>query len=507
MPDPAPTSGGLQYMESESTHLKKSIGTESNWGWSPTFDVLEYLPQAQLDGDVEEPINILLDGAGDLRHVFSTVARMKKRTARPVHFYIWEPNLKHHARHAFFLEWFFDQVDVSHLGLEESAAEFLELYGNTLLRDGASAALKRLSKRAANTVRGGKSKLADHVDYETFIKLREVDWVAEQLDAWNAEKSEFNVDVQWDNRVREDVGDRYDSKANMMDWDFNNGIMHHTAHLRWPEYKDWRHTGIGYDWGRVNPRRAAKYEYKNVNKSLAVFADRKRSKGAYVGDVRCGPYFTFGIDTPWQDLKAKQHDGSYKYSNGIIALHTVRAMIYERCTGEPWEWGEFKVAWDAPDHEQPQKTKTLATPPPLPDFKVFTIGLDPARMHLLLKTKFDEPIKFDAMFLGAQSAQNFTEERAAMLKDKGFLAMEALKFCVYMKDDQKDLFAAKLREIAGAQGWTPAVELQTRLHREAPAFHLPFARENSKMTDAQKRDKARFETPWLLAFTKGSKSP
>eukprot|EP00659_Diplonema_papillatum_P020724 gene20724-31933_t len=135
-----PPRGGLQYMQSEAQALKNSVGTEVNWGWSPAFDLLEHLPQHQLDGDLEEPINVLLDSPGDVRHILCTLSRVKRHTERPVHFYVYEPNLKHFARHLFFLTWFFDQTDVS--ALDESAAEFFELYGNTMLRDSGKSSLK-----------------------------------------------------------------------------------------------------------------------------------------------------------------------------------------------------------------------------------------------------------------------------------------------------------------------------------------------------------------------------
>ena len=488
MGERAPSSGGLHYMKSASQSLKQSIGTEQCWGWSPAFDLLQHLPEAvRRQEDQNEPINVLIDSAGDIRHILMTISRQHRHTQRPVHFYVYEPNLKHHSRHLFFLEWFFEQKDVS--ALDESSAEFLELFANVMLRDTAYSTLKRVSKKASALARGEKSALEDHVDLETFVKLREVDWIAEQLDAWHQEASTFNVDYQWDNRVRADLGDRYDSKHNLMDWDFNSGLLSYTPHVRWPEYKDWRTSGIAFDWGRVNPKKNTKYEYTQPNKSLAVFADRKRSIGTYNGDVRCGPYPCFGIDTEWKDLRAKQQDGTFKYSNGVIALHTIRAWLYELMTGEEWEYSEFKLAWDAPEYKQVQKITTLpADPVKVPKFKYIGMGLDPARMHLQFKTKYTETLKFDAMFLSCTAAQNFTEERAMFLKDEGYLVVESLKFCVYMEAKQKAAFVEKVTELVQACGWEKACALEKKLHQYNPPHHLPFARnENPVLTPSQQK--------------------
>eukprot|EP01060_Flectonema_neradi_P037968 TRINITY_DN7825_c0_g1_i1.p1 TRINITY_DN7825_c0_g1~~TRINITY_DN7825_c0_g1_i1.p1 ORF type:complete len:512 (+),score=103.92 TRINITY_DN7825_c0_g1_i1:36-1571(+) len=502
----APPPSGLQYMQSAKQELKNSVGTEACWGWSPSFDILEHIPAAHLDGDIEEPVNILLDNPGDPRHILETMSKVKRHTDRPVHFYVYEANLKNLARHTFFLTWFFEQSDLS--ALEEKCAEFLEIYGNTLLRDTAYTALKRISKKAAEVVRGGtKEKLSGVIDFETFIKMKECDWVAEQLDAWSSDKSTFKADTQWDSRIRNDVGDRYDSRTNMMDWDFNTNFLPYSSHLRWPEYKDWRQLGIAYDWGRVNPHRETRYDYKNPNKSLATFIGRKRDNGVYLGDIRSGPFACLGIDTQWGELAGKQHDGSFKYSNGLIALHNLRSWLYERLTGDKWQYSEFKAAWDAPTYKQPQKVEVLESVPDLPKFKVFMCGIDPARLHLLLNTKLEAPVRFDAMYVSCQGAQNATPERLALMKPTGYVAIETLKYCVFMEYEKKLAYIQKVNEIIGeSAAWVHAPTLTRSFHKHQPAFSLPFTKEGSKLTEAQEKQKEKFISPCILAFTRNEPS-
>eukprot|EP01064_Diplonema_japonicum_P034495 TRINITY_DN7160_c4_g1_i1.p1 TRINITY_DN7160_c4_g1~~TRINITY_DN7160_c4_g1_i1.p1 ORF type:complete len:531 (+),score=83.53 TRINITY_DN7160_c4_g1_i1:58-1593(+) len=495
--DPPPTTGGLQYMQTDSQALKNSVGTEQNWGWSPGFDLLENIPKGRLDGDLEEPVNILLDGAGDIRHIIYTVSRVRRHTDRPVHFYLQEMNLKHISRHIFFLTWFLEKNSVGEL--EESVAEFLELYGNSLLRDPAVSTMKRIGKRVASMLRGADDSFEDFFDFETFIKMKETDWIADQMEAWTSTKSNFNVDHQWDNRVRTDIGDRYDSKSNVMDWDFNMGLLPYTPHIRWPEYKDWRTTGIAYDWARVNPHRDTKYEYVHPNKTLAMFVNRKRDNGVYLGDVRCSPFTNFGINSEYPDLLAKQHDGSFKYSNGILALHAIRACLYEFVTGKKWEFSEFKLAWDAPSALQEQDPVDKI--PEKPNVKFFFAGIDPARFHLLLNTKQDVPVKFDAMFLSCHAAQNFTSDRQSFMKPSGYVAVETVKFCVYMDALQKDAYREKLKDIMAAQGWAFSPPLTARIHRLNPKFKLAFARsDNPTLTEAQQKEKEKNDSLWVMGF-------
>eukprot|EP01062_Namystynia_karyoxenos_P006242 TRINITY_DN12179_c0_g1_i1.p1 TRINITY_DN12179_c0_g1~~TRINITY_DN12179_c0_g1_i1.p1 ORF type:complete len:581 (+),score=180.26 TRINITY_DN12179_c0_g1_i1:83-1744(+) len=504
-PNPAPATASLKGLQSARQEMRASIGVENNWGWSPAFDLLEHVPRAVLAGEPDDvPVNVMLDSAGDPRHILCTLSRAHRHTARPVHFYAWEPSLHAHARTVFFLEWLFEQARLDQL--EDLAAQFLELYGNTLIRDAAAAELRRTAKRAAGLVRGGRGRLEGHIDCETFMKAKEADWIAEQMDHWAAQGSSFNIDVQWNNRIRADIGDRYDAKENVMDWDFNMGITPHTAHIRWPEYKDWRTTGVAFDWARVNPRKGHKYEYTQPNKTLALF-DRKGT-GYYQGDVRCGPYYAVGIDTPHEQLQGRQHDGSFRWSSGLIALHNVRAWLYELITGEPWEWSEFKLAWDVPDYVQKQRREEPPAERRLPNFKLWCCGIDLPRTHLLLNTKLQAPVRMHALYVGCPGAQNVTPERLGIMRPDGYVVVECAKFVVYLDDAQKDAYLAKVRELAAQGGWRPAVAVQQRLHRFQPPFKLPFARkdqkEEPKYTDGQMRDKARHESPWALAFVRGA---
>eukprot|EP00755_Sulcionema_specki_P006677 Sspe_Gene.36113::Locus_17473_Transcript_1_1_Confidence_1.000_Length_1715::g.36113::m.36113/K19752/DNAAF3, PF22; dynein assembly factor 3, axonemal len=501
----APSSGGLKWLQSQEQDFRNSVGTESNWGWSPAFDLLDHVPSALLAGDSAEPVSILLDSPGDLRHLFITLSRARRHTKRPIHFYLYEPNLRHHARHLFFLTWLFEQTDLDRL--EEAAAEFLELYGNSLLKDGTVPVLKNVAKKAANLVRGGTEKLSEYVDTESFMKLRESDWIAEQIDSWTTDKSTFNVDVQWNNRVRVDIGDRYDAKENVMDWDFNMGLMPYTSHVRWPEYKDWRLTGVAFDYARINPRKGHKYEYVQPNKTLAHFNTRNKT-GYYVGDVRCGPYSAVGIDTEYRQLQGRQHDGTFKWASGIIAMHNVRAWLYELLTGEEWVFSDFKHAWDSPDYVQQQPRSGKVMNPAYPPFKVFFSGIDISRFHLLLDTRCEPPVRFHAAFHSAQAAQNVTSRRQGKMREDGLVIMETAKFCVYMEEGQKQAFTAKVMELGGCNGWVHAPAVTTRLHRLTPAFAVPFARKDKEkeLTPAQKKEKEKHESPWAVAFVRSDHS-
>eukprot|EP01065_Artemidia_motanka_P035047 TRINITY_DN42988_c0_g1_i1.p1 TRINITY_DN42988_c0_g1~~TRINITY_DN42988_c0_g1_i1.p1 ORF type:complete len:545 (+),score=200.75 TRINITY_DN42988_c0_g1_i1:61-1695(+) len=500
--NPAPATSGLKGMQSAGQDMRNSIGVENNWGWSPAFDLLDHVPKSVLAaGGPDEPVNVLIDSAGDIRHLLCTLARAKRHTQRPVHFYLYEPSLRTMARHVFFLVWLFEQTQLDRL--EECAAEFLELLANTYVRESAQSAMRLIAKKAANLVRGGRDKLEGHVDVETFMKAKEADWMADQIDHWRTDKSEFNIDMQWNNRIRADIGDRYDAKENIMDWDFNMGLQPYTNHLRWPEYKDWRTLGVAYDWGRVNPRKGHKYEYTKPNKTLALF-DRK-GRGHYLGDVRIGPFAGLGVDTEYEKLRGRQHDGSFKWSNGLLAMHNVRAWLYELLTGEEWEWSEFKLGWDAPDYVQKQKHQTPVTERTMPRFKAFCCGIDLARLHLLLSARGDSPVFFHAMFVGAAGAQNLgTPERLSRMRPDGYIVAEVAKYMVYFDDAQKEALATKIRELLTQGGWAEATALEQRLHRLQPAFTLPFARERKqeaeKYTPAQLKDKLKYESLWGLAF-------
>ena len=108
---------------------QKGLGNVTWWGFSPAFDILPAIPT---DATGEGPANALLVGAGDARHILTTMARRHRHPKRPLHFYVVESNLESVARQLLFLHLALESPDA--IGLQEKTETFLELFGNAMLR-------------------------------------------------------------------------------------------------------------------------------------------------------------------------------------------------------------------------------------------------------------------------------------------------------------------------------------------------------------------------------------
>ena len=108
--------------------------------------------------------------------------------------------------------------------LEDRVAMYLEVFGNTLLRDITAALMKDVSKRALRSIGFGEGILGRIVDFSSEMKSREKDFVEEQVKHWVKDTSVCHVQEHWTHRVRLEMAERYDNRDNIVDWDFNFGL-------------------------------------------------------------------------------------------------------------------------------------------------------------------------------------------------------------------------------------------------------------------------------------------
>ena len=74
------------------------LGIIQWWGLSPAIDLT-----TKLVNPCEE-INVLLCGAGDIRHILETVGRLKRqKVVKKVNFHVWEPQTELYARQCIML--------------------------------------------------------------------------------------------------------------------------------------------------------------------------------------------------------------------------------------------------------------------------------------------------------------------------------------------------------------------------------------------------------------------
>lgn len=455
-------------------------------------------------------VHILLCGSCDIRHIFKTLSaiRVLLETAdskldagapsvnrAKVHFYLYEPNLRVHARHLFFLQWLCDSM-FSLNQLEDQVAMFLDVYGNVMLRESTVPHVKDVSMRALRTLGYGEGPLAAMIDTSD-MKAKERDFVEDQVRHWTKDTSVAHSEKNWNNRLRTEMAERYDNKENIFDWDFNFHLYEYTNTLKFPEYRTWRNTGIAFDYCHINPRKGFQYEYNAPNKTLCHF-DRK-GNGVFLGDIKNGPFYSVGIDTKNKHLRPRNADGTLKYGNGVTAMHNVRAWLYELMTGKEWPWSDHAFAWDDVanyNYLPPGTPSEVEYHAVLPRTMFHMIGLDFQRF--LLHHREESKPKFDAAFVGSNSTQFMTPEFFGAMADDGVVVCETVKFVVDCQDEAKAKFVEKIHEFGAKAGWEEHRTSTASLHRDLPE---PRTVETT-LSEAQKKSNERLMSKHAVVLKK-----
>ncbi|KAJ1341442.1 hypothetical protein BSLG_003871 [Batrachochytrium salamandrivorans] len=283
--------------------LLQGTGTTALWGYSKALDLQDIdgtlderdstLPASipTQDGTLDEPLNILLIGASDIRHIIKTAARSWKYTPRKIHFHIIESQSSLLARDMLLLSIIVDHLD--DIGIQERTELFLECYGNLLLR-------KKTSS-----------------------------WI-------NSQSSSLIRDA----RLQKFYGKRYDTRDNSIDWDYHMTIRDmdkKTSIIYKSEFLRWRMHGIAFE--------VRESSYECANRSLATVDLLKQ-----VNDILLGPYLAFGIDTELKTLLATNND-HHKHTSQEVSEFNIRSLIHELNTGTPYETTETLKITNAEAHQ------------------------------------------------------------------------------------------------------------------------------------------------------------
>lgn len=455
----------------------------------------------------DDGVHILLAGGSDIRHILKTMSARRAAEAKQeasgaagddgpmYHFYLYEPNLRLHCRHLFFLQWLLDSF-FSLEELEERVLMFLEVYGNTLLRDRTAAQLRLVVQRLKKSFESGEGELLQIVSFDE-MKLKERDFIESQLRHWCSDTSHADLEGQWAYRLRQEMAERFDNRDNIIDWDFVFHLTDYTNLLKFPEYRTWRNTGIAFDACHINPRRGFDYNYTIPNKSLCFF-DR-HGRGSYQGDVKNGPFFGLGAQTANQLICQRTTDGTCKYGNGVVSMHNCRAWLYTCMTGLPWPWADHQFAWDDPKHYNylpPGTPSGVSYQAKFPRVQFHFVGLDFDRF--LLHCRDGKVPRMDAAFFGTSCVHLMTSDCLETMMDKshGVVVAETVKFVVDAEDPTKEAFQNKLDAAARSGGWRRDDNLTSLLHKGQPASKPMDANPSA----AQKLTSGRYSMPYHIAF-------
>lgn len=317
------------------------------WGFSEALDlVAEYNRHVLPAATAGDTLNILLFGAGDPRHLLAALAAFQIASNTPssmaspprrLHIYLLDGCLEIVARHVLLLGLALEPP--AELSLRARTHIFLDLYGNALLRPASHQYLCSKGRLLAACISDLDGRAALHMPAVDFagLRYRERDALLGIFTFWqNRRANRFAMADYWAQRVRTDLGERYDHRAGAFDWDLqmrlrDNGVRRVCSQ----EYRHWRETGVAFAW--------PEYEQTVPNKTLAADVHAVGEGGreaelafrhrGYVGDVQTGPYAAFGERCADAVMLAEEH-GTNRYRATDIAERNVLGLMYELQTGE-----------------------------------------------------------------------------------------------------------------------------------------------------------------------------
>lgn len=325
--------------------MQEGLGAHAMWGLNPSMDLLSHLPShnkdsigigTQVETSVRTEMSVLLLAPGDIGHILRTIScrRRRHRHVERLEIYLWDTPMEVLARHLLLLAVAHDYE----VPLRRRASLLLEIYGNALVQERTSKYIARIGKELIELLRAGTGPMSDFVDF-SLLKYKERDALDAVFRSWAVE-SPCDIRTLRDQRLRHFFGLQYDARKTVVDWDYTTRIKEVASIIHFKQYRGWRVEGIAFEFGDQ--------VYAAPNRSLASFAEGmvkggqhggrvKEVKGFWI-DIRCGPFFTFGIscersNKAAEDLFLIHNKGTgseqHRHNFGEVAVYNVLSYLWE----------------------------------------------------------------------------------------------------------------------------------------------------------------------------------
>ncbi|XP_041366025.1 dynein assembly factor 3, axonemal-like [Gigantopelta aegis] len=484
--------------------MTDGLGIITWWGFSPAIDlqekgILETVEKLSLkEESYPDEVNMLLVGAGDIRHVLKTVAQRGRHKRRKINFYVVETALELYARDMLFMAIALEPQ--SRMGLQEKMELVLELYGNILVRNQSVHYVQKMAILFIKMVTDSdylKDKLP-LVDLSQ-LKFKERDFLENIFKMWRSpEKPVFDAEKCWDLRLRQYLGTRYDYRMNAFDWDYHMKLCERGGDIiRKFEYQRWRNTGVAFEI------REGTYDVPNKTlASLRIFnqSGEHHARRGFWGDVVIGPFITMGLETTKKSFYKKQNDIYVKTAEDISGFNVI-SMFHEIATGHEYELPKVvedsepgaKLTEITEENEQedegnkqendkegdsnkekkekePEKKNeengvkeqvssedNIPTAPldleyePLPVDDVKIIFLPVACLQDIVKKKKYEKL-FHLVYFSNSMVHHLKPEITAMFANQSTVILETVRFMLDLKPEQLEEFVKKTKDLAEAAG-------------------------------------------------------
>ncbi|KAJ3122004.1 Dynein assembly factor 3, axonemal [Nowakowskiella sp. JEL0407] len=355
---------------------------------------------------------------------------------------------------------------------------FLEIFGNLVIKEQTANLIKTCASNLFSmTTEESESLISNLIDVSK-LTFREIDDLESVFKFWKNDKLSFDVNLLWEHRLRKHFKQQYDSRENIIDWDYHMKLL---SKIKIPPNKDcivykgeylrWRMTGVAFgdvDGASCRGNRVlGSVEVLNIN-------HQKVPKWGYFSDILTGPFLSYGVKSKNKELFKKFND-KYKNTAADVSEYNVRSLIHQYRSHTPLDEAQDsqKIMEIDESSVTSQTAKTISNS--LKNFKIMFLPSTTLSTKKLDR-KIGSNIKFDAVFLSPTYAleipyvsqflkrscgnSDFAEkfESLSLRKDSavelefgkfsdGCLVLETADFILDFTKDQTEALREKLREL------------------------------------------------------------
>lgn len=487
------------------------VGEHAMWGYSPTFNVVDLVPDVAKRDRSE--VDVLLLGASDMRHVLESLRlRASWGGVKRVNFHVWEDTTECLARHLLLTRLATDQT----ISIESRVQTFLETYGNVVVHTKTSESLVAYAKALLKDMAKDQESVAPFFDLSQ-LKFKQRDAVEDALRFVRSPKGKFDAKGCHDRRSRHYLGSRYDSLANIIDWDYQMMVKDYAPIIHKLHYRRFRQQGLMVE---------RQGKCTEPNKTLASFtAARHRKRGpvevrGFWSDIVISPYIGFGVHADDSKFYERASDQYKKHTVDIAEYNLVRVLeTLAPCTAVNDSKEEVAAGGGDDDIlmlEAKGGEDASATAPASEEKKKRPAGAEAgagdakreakragsaaamsreplgasARVYFLagdiksVLAKGRYRGKFDLVFVGQSTAQvGMSAVLNQCARPSGCAVVaETIKY-IPAKPAEKVLYVQKLRELGAAAGWKNIRDKDTKSIK-AYSFPMPEKKGNKDLRAA-----------------------
>ncbi|XP_051899174.1 dynein axonemal assembly factor 3-like [Pristis pectinata] len=479
----------------------EGFGAVTWWGFSPAMDFQKEGLSASMkalhsnEENVPE-LHILMVGAGDSRHLLTTICRAHRWPRRKLHFYVVENNLELIGRHLLFLTIAVEPL--RSMGLQEKSELLLELFGNSLIRSQTATYLQENANNFIHYITDLDylHKKLPMVDMCS-LKFKERDQLEAIFKFWrNPDPRMFQINKLWDLRNRQYLGNRYDSKQGAYDWDLHMKLHDRGACvINNRQYYQWRDKGLAFEI------REGLYDVPNKSLASGLLMNYKGEKipaRGYWGDIVTSPYIAYGITSEEESL-LKKANGIHVKTAQDVSQYNVTALLHELVTKERYvllppmeEAGLSEITEEDEDEaEMLKETSHIKNKPthkseqpeivleeqtvrqchevdntgpngspctaecdylPLPDVKIHFL---PLNCVTELHKKSNYRNLFNVIYFSCSMVHQLKPELKQIAAPQATLIVELTKFMLDLRNETITKFASRAAELAMEAGFVP----------------------------------------------------